>query len=116
MVGMVAYGLGLALWLGIAIAAIATSLLVAGQAFHRHRSSGDQRLRTRLSFQEERRCKGCHGDLWGLDVLPAGAGRYRVKCSECGVMTEFKPGKIKKPARTPKRQRVEADTRSFKIR
>jgi hypothetical protein len=114
--GVVSYAVGLALWQGITIAAIAGGLLIGDQAFHRFRSSRDQRRRTQLSFQEERRCKGCNGDLWGLDVLQAKGGRYRVKCPECGVMTEFKPGKIRTSPKPSKNQWEEADTRSFKIR
>lgn len=112
-IGATSYGMGLALWQGIAIAAVAGLLMVADIAFHRFREARGQHTRAQLAFQDGRRCKSCNGDLWGLDVLPGKGGAYRVKCPECGVTTDFKAGKR---AAKPKPQRVAEDTRSFKIR
>jgi len=106
---------GEGLWQGLAVAAIAISLGAIEQFVHRRRTRRDVRVRTQLS-REDRNCRSCGADLWGLDVKPGTSGKYRIKCSECGVLNEFKPGKLKKQPKPAKRQWDEADTRSFKIR
>ncbi len=117
-IGAVAYGLGQALWQGIAIATVASVLLIGDQAFHHWRGRREQRVRVDRSQEEGRRCKGCDGDLWGLEVQPSKSGRVRVKCLECGTVNEYRPGKPRRRRKRPSRthQREEEDTRSFKIR
>lgn len=110
--GFLVYGMGAALWQGAALAAFGGALLV----LERLRDSRDRRRRIGMSFQEGRRCKGCDGDLWGLDVQPGAAGKCRVKCPECGSINEFKPRGLNRRSKPKPAQWDAADTRSFKIR
>ena len=111
---MASAGMGFELWQGLGIAGVAIVLAGADRVISKRRQVKDQRIRTRLS-REERACKSCGADLWGLDVKPGRKGKYRIKCGECGVITEVKPQKrVSIPA--AKSQWEQADTRSFKIR
>ena len=107
-------GLGIGVWEGFAVSGVAIALAGLDQFVNRRRGLRDQRYLAQLS-REERNCKSCGSDLWGLDVKPGTAGRYRVKCSECGVINEIKPIKRKR-VRQQVPDQGEVDTPSFKIR
>jgi len=115
--GVASYALGTSLWMGLAVATVVAGILMSDERFLQWRKRRGDRVRTRLAFEDGRRCKGCHGDLWGLDVKPAGRGQFTVKCPECGANNQFKPGKLKRTNPKVVKGRPEfEDTRSFKIR
>lgn len=109
---------GLELWLaGCVMAAVFVALL--GVRFVKQRmAAADLRARRDIRMDENNRCSGCNGDLWGLDVKPGKGGMYRVKCGECGSVNVIaRPERRKADKRAMEKRRFEdADRGPFKIR
>lgn len=116
LVGFVSLRAGLQPWLAIGIGVLVCGAVLYESALGKLVARTRQRAWTARSQEEGRACKSCNADLWGLDVKPGKGGSLLVKCAECGVMNEYRPGKTSSKRLARIAHRGIDDTRSFKIR